>query len=130
MAKKDDIEDILGGKTPAKKAAADKPAAKKAAADKPAAKKAAADKPADKPAAKKAATKKEPVVFAEGEQDEIIKKAKKIVAKGEINSRDLAAKLDIKTRKLRPCLYMMQRAGEVTLTPGPSRVLGMTVAPV
>jgi hypothetical protein len=132
MAKENDIEDLLGN-SPTPKAKA-KPAAKSAAPKAKPAKEAAAPKakpaaPKAKSAAPKAKRVKEPVMFAEGEQAEIAKKAKKIIAKGEINSRDLAGKLGVETRKLRPVLYMMSRAGDVVLEPGASRVQGMQVFP-
>lgn len=111
-------EDLLGGKAPAKKAAAkDAPAAKKAA-------------PAKKAAAKgdKPARVKEPIVFAEGEREELLGKIKKLVKKP-ISSRELAEKMGLATRKLRAVLYSAQRAGTVTLELAGSRVEGMTVSP-
>jgi hypothetical protein len=148
MSKKDTkaaaaAEDLLG--TPAAKKVA-KPAAKKAAAKaekpaKPAAKKAAkADDAEDLlgTPAKKAAKKepkadkpqrvKEKVVYAEGEREEIAKKVKTAVRK-EINSKELAAKLGIATRKLRPVLYRMAKQNAINIALGGSRVLGMTVSP-
>lgn len=135
MGKQNDIDDILGGEpTPKTKAKKDAPAAKPAAKASKATTKPAKEEPQAKAPAKEAKepkvrAKKEPVVFEDGEQEDIIKKAKKIVAKGDINSRELASKLGIATRKLRPCLYVMSRAGDVVLTPGESRVHGMTVSP-
>lgn len=148
MSKANDVEDLLG-ETPAKKPAAKKapakdaaPAAKKTAAKKEAdpepaakvkapAKKAAAEAPAEKaPKAKaepKARVAKEPVTFAEGERDELIKRIK-ANCKKPINSRDLAAKLGVETRKLRPALYSAQKRGIVDLEPGASPVAGMTVS--
>jgi hypothetical protein len=150
-----DIEDLLGdtaaeGKKPAAKKTAkakpegDKkaPAAKKAAKEeapkekaptKKAAKKEEAAAPAKKTAAKKEAAPKEraakePVRFAEGERDELIKQIKQKVRKP-INSRELAEKLGIETRKLRPVLYSAQKRGVVTLEAGESPVAGMTVHP-
>lgn len=151
MSKANDVEDLLGETTakpkakakaaPAKEAApaAKKTAAKKEAAAEPAAKtkapakKAAAE--AEAPAAKAPKAKaepkervaKEPVTFAEGERDELIKKIK-ANCKKPINSRDLAAKLGVETRKLRPALYSAQKRGIVDLEPGASPVAGMTVS--
>ena len=146
MTKASDVDDLLGDTpttttTKTKKAAA--PAAKKAAA--PAAKKAAAPAPvadpapASKPAAKKAAAPapvaedkpkrvKEPVVFEEGERDALIKRIKSLVKKP-INSKDLAVKLDIATRKLRRVLYSAQKQGFVSLELGASPSAGMSVSP-
>jgi hypothetical protein len=132
MSKKDDIEDLLGEDAKVEP----KPAVKKAAAKK-------AAEPKDKPAAKKAApkkeaaaepeerAKKEPISFEEGERDTI---ANAVVAhfkrsKKAINSRDLAAKLETETRKLRVVLYSLQKKELVTLEPGDSKVTGMTVSP-
>jgi hypothetical protein len=153
-----DIDDLLGdtaaeGKKPAakktaakkegdgkkEKAAAKKAAAKeeapkeKAPAKKTAAKKEEAAAPAKKTAAKKEAAPKEraakePVRFAEGERDELIKQIKQKVRKP-INSRELAEKLGIETRKLRPVLYSAQKRGVVVLEAGESPVAGMTVHP-
>jgi outer membrane biosynthesis protein TonB len=135
-----------------------KPAAKKAVAAKPAAKvapkKAAPAKAVKAPAkavkavAKKAApakavkavAKKAPakvatiresefIVFAEGERAELAKQIKKIVRK-EMNSRVLAERLGIHSRKLRRVLYGMNKAGTIKVVPGPSRKLGMYVQPV
>ncbi len=147
MTKQSDIDDLLGEAKPAKtkaKAAApkadakaEKPAAKKAAAPKAEAKPAKADKAAaapakpakaDKAAAPKAKAVKEPVVFADGEREDLMKRAAKLVKKP-ITSKDLAAKLEIPTRKLRPVLYSMQRAGSVVLELGASRTAGLTVSP-
>ena len=137
MSKTTDVADLLG--TPEKTAPAKKAAAKKAAPAAPAAKKAAAEKPAAKtaPAAKKAApakkaaaekTTKDPVTFEDGERDEILARIKKAVKK-DINSRDLALKLEVPTRKLRQVLYTAQRQGVVTLLLEGGRVGGMTVSP-
>jgi hypothetical protein len=147
MAKKDDIEDLLGTGTPAakktgKKAAepAAAPAAKKGkkAEAEPAAapaKKAAAKKaePAEKPA-------KEPVHFAPGEREAmyeaIIARFKSAKAKP-VNSKDLAAELavslpkaNITTRKLRPVLYALAKREDapIALELSASKVLGMTVS--
>lgn len=139
MSKQDDIEDLLGDDAPKTKPAKKAPA--KAAEAKPAAKKAAIKVEAEpKVAAKKAAVKaepaepkekvaKEPVSFAEGERDELYEKIKRTVKK-DINSRDLAAKLELDSRKLRTVLYSMVKRGEIALTPGESKVSGMTVSPV
>lgn len=144
MSKANDVDDLLGEATPKTKAKAKAAPAKEAApAAKGKAKKEAAAEPETKAApAKKAAKEapaakakaepkekvaKEPVTFAEGERDELIKRIK-ANCKKPINSRDLAAKLDIDTRKLRPCLYTAQKRGIVTLTPGASPVAGMTVS--
>jgi len=127
-------EDLLGTKPAAKKA----PAKKAAEAEtKPAAKKAPAKKAAEaeddlmgtaKPTkAPKAKKVKEPVTFEEGERDALLAKIPKMVKKP-INSRDLAAKLEIHTRKLRPLLYSLERAELVKLESGESRLAGMTVS--
>lgn len=146
------VEDLVG-KTdkPAKKSAAEKPAkaapAKKAAAKtedllgtKPKAKKEPAEKPAKAAPAKKAKAEpaepkakrervaKPPVEFAEGEREELIKKIGKL--KAATNSRDLATKLGVDTRKLRTVLYSAERQGLITLELAGSRVEGMTVTPV
>ena len=140
MSKASDVEDLLGGDT---KFTAKKPAAKKAtpaaeAKGKPAAKKVAAKEPeAEKPAAKKAVKKdteakaprvKEPVVFEEGEKEALMKRVKQTVKKP-WNSKELAAKLEVPTRKLRQVLYSMSRAGTISLELSASRALGMTVSP-
>ena len=107
---KEDVADLLGEDTkPAKKAAAKKTPVK--------AEKVAKEKPA-----------KEPIVFAEGEREGLYKRIKQFVKKP-INSRDLAEKLGIATRKLRPVLYSLQGQGVVTLKLGSSKVAGMTVSP-
>lgn len=146
MSKTNDIEDLLGEKKPAAKKAA--PAAKKAAPAKttkvaPAvAKKAAATKataPATKPAVKKAPVEKAPkadkpapkrervpVEFAEGEKEALMKRIPKLI-KGTVNSKDLAVKLEIATRKLRPVLYSLERAGTITLQSAASRTQGMDI---
>lgn len=147
MGKKDDIEDLLGDtggdtKKPAKKAdakaekapakgkkeaaaAPEKKAATKKAKAEPAPAKGKAKKEAAEP---KERAKREPVTFAEGERDELIKQIKKLVKKP-INSKDLAAKMEIPTRKLRPVLYSAQSQGIVSLTSLGAPVLGMEVAP-
>lgn len=147
MSKKDDIDDLLGEAKPAKKVAAKKAAAApdtKAPAKKAAAKKeeapaaAPAKKAAAKPAKAEAAepkekAKKEPVHFAPGERQALydgvtahFKKSKKA-----INSKDLAEKLGVPTRKLRPVLYAMAKKAEpiIALELTASKVLGMTVSP-
>ena len=145
MSKANDINDLLGDEpaTKGKKA----PAAKKAASvveAKPAKKTASVveAKPAKKTAeveddllgeapAKAAPSKKTPISFAEGERQTI---ADAVVAhfkrsKKGINSRDLAAKLETETRKLRVVLYALVAKGVVALEPGASKVAGMTVSP-
>lgn len=148
MGKKEDIEDILGdGKATKGSKKADKPAKteKPAKADKKAAKPAKEEKPAkkaDKPAKaakaekpakeEKAARVREPVEFEDGEKEALSKKVLKAVTKagkGGIVSKDLAATLEIKTRKLRAVAYSMERAGEIKLKPGASRAAGMTLLP-
>jgi hypothetical protein len=139
MSKKDDIDDLLGDTAPAKKTAAKKVAPK---ADEKPAKKAKAEPEAAAPAAKKAPkaevaaepkekAKKEPITFAEGERQTIadavtahFKRSKK-----PINSKDLAAKLETETRKLRVVLYSLVKKEVVQLEPGESKVAGMTVSP-
>jgi hypothetical protein len=121
---KENVEDLLGGDTPAKK----KPAAKKVATKAPA-KKVATKAPAKK--AEPVATEKrvkEPVTWDEGEKEALMKRIKSMVRK-DINSKELATKLDIPTRKLRVALYSMSRAGTIALELGGSKVLGMTVSP-
>lgn len=132
MGKKDDVADLLGEETaaaPAKKAPAKeeaKPAAKKTKAE--------AAAPAKKAPAKKAVAEaaerpaREPITFEEGEREELYKKIKQKVKKP-INSRELAEKLEIPTRKLRVVLYSMAKREEITLEPGESKVQGMTVSP-
>lgn len=132
MAKKDDVADLLGEETaaaPAKKAPAKKVAAKEEA--KPAAKKAKAEEAPAKPVKAEAKERpaREPITFEEGERDELYKRIKKTVKKP-INSRELAEKLEIPTRKLRVVLYSMAKREEITLEPGESKVTGMTVSPV
>ena len=143
MSKTNDVEDLLGEIIPAKKFVKVKVPVKEAVPAKPAkVKKEAITADEAKPAkAKKAAVAdeapvakepkervtKEPVTFAEGERDEIIKRIK-LNAKKPINSRDLAAKLGVETRKLRPCLYTAQKRGIVVLEAGASPVAGMTVS--
>ena len=142
MTKASDVDDLLGGAAAPK--AKGKPAAKKAApAKKAAAKKAAAEPdelatPAKKAAAKKAAPAaakeakaprvKEPVVFEEGEKEALAKRVKQSVRKP-IQSKDLAAKLEVPTRKLRQVLYAMVRAETIKVELGGSRAAGMTVSP-
>lgn len=134
MSKANDVDDLLGTDT---KPAAKKPTNKKVApATKPAAKKEAvkeATKPAAKKVAKEEATEKaprvkEPVVFEEGEKEALMKRVKQTVKKP-WNSKDLAAKLEVPTRKLRQVLYSMSRAGTIDLELASSRALGMTVSP-
>lgn len=144
MSKDTDVADLLGDAKPAKKTAAPAkkaptktaaaktaaaPAAKKAPAKTaekaPAAKKAA---PAKAPAEKREPSVKAPVHFAEGERAEIAGRVKKSVKK-DINSRELAEKLGVPTKKLRVVLYGMKAKGDITLTPGASKVAGMTVSP-
>ena len=120
-AKSADVADLLGGKT--------KPAAKAAAAPKAEAKPATAAKTPAVKAEKVARAPKEKVVFAEGERDELAKKVKKAV-RAPINSKDLATKLEIPTRKLRQVLYSMSRAGTIATALSASRAAGMTVSPV
>lgn len=145
MSKANDIDDLLGEGKPAKKTATKKTAAPAVETKAPAAKKAApkaeakAAAPAAKPAAKKAAApaapekapkaKRErvPVEFEDGEKEALMKRIPKLL-KSPIGSKDLAAKLEIPTRKLRPVLYSMQRAGTVSLELAASRAQGMTVS--
>jgi len=142
MTKENDVNDLLGTDTPAtakpskgKKDAPKAPAAKAVPAKKaaPAAKadKATTEKPAKAPKAEpkvaKERAKKEPVEFAEGEREALIKRIPKLL-KNPINSKALAEKLEIPTRKLRAVLYQMDRAGFVTLERGASRTAGMTVS--
>ncbi len=157
MTKANDIDDLLGDdapapNAPAKKAAAKAPAkaAAKATAKAAPAKKAVADK-AEKPAAKatpakapakaaspakapakaakadKPAKVREPVEFEDGEKEALMKRVPKLL-KNPINSKDLAAKMEISTRKLRRVLYSLERTGAITLKLGASRTEGMTVA--
>lgn len=146
MGKKDDIEDLLGStKAPAKKAAVKKAAPATEAPAAPAAKKAAAKladgaakatktEPKVKAAAEpKAKAAKEPVHFAPGERQELYDKiaAKFKPAKAKpMNSKDLAAELEVPTRKLRPVLYAMAKKADalITLELSSSKVLGMTVS--
>ena len=144
------VEKAVKAKAPAKKAAPAKAPAKKAApakAVKAPAKKAAPAKAVKAVKAVKAPVKKTPakavkapakkatvresefIVFAEGERQELAKQIKKIVRK-EMNSRVLAERLGIHSRKLRRVLYGMHKAGTVKVVPGPSRKLGMYVHPV
>ena len=149
MSKANDIEDLLGDapakgkKAPAAKKAAPvaeaKPAAKKVAANaEPEAKVKAPAKKAAKveddilgEAPVKAKSVKAPISFAEGERQTLadavtahFKRSKK-----GINSKDLAAKLETETRKLRVVLYALVTKGVVSLEPGASKVAGMTVSP-
>ena len=152
MSKQDDINDLLGDTAeakPAKKVAAKKaaPAAEVKAPAKKVAAKAAPVVEAKTAPAKKAVAKKEedllgeapakvksvkaPISFAEGERQALadavtthFKRSKKA-----INSRDLATKLETETRKLRVVLYALVAKGVVALTPGESKVAGMTVSP-
>lgn len=139
MSKDQDMAELLGTDKPAVKKAAAKKAAPAKADAKPAAKKAAPAKAEvavkAKPAAKKAAAEdkparvKEPVVFEEGEREALIKRVKTLVKKP-INSKDLAVKLDIATRKLRRVLYSAQKQGVIALELSESKAAGMTVSPV
>lgn len=133
MTKATDVADLLGTSDKPTKA---KPAAKTTPAKKVAAK-APAEKPKAAPAAKKAPAAKtgakalrvkEPVVFEEGEREELIKQIKKTVKKA-INSKELAEKLGIATRKLRRVLYSAQKQGVITLELSDSKAAGMTVSP-
>jgi len=142
MTKETDVNDLLGNDTPvtekpakAKKDATKAPA-KKAEKAAPAKKadKAPAEKPAKAEKAPKAEkaepkerAKKDPIVFAEGEREAIIKRIPKLL-KNPINSKALAEKLEIETRKLRAVLYAMERAGVIALERGASRTSGMTVS--
>lgn len=141
MGKAADIDDLLGGEAkPSKKAPAKKTAPVVKVPDAPAAKKTAKVEAPAKPAAKKAAepvaevkekaarAPKEPVVFEEGEREALAKRVKQVVKKP-WNSRELAAKLDVPTRKLRAVLYGMQKREEIALEAGASKVTGMTVSP-
>lgn len=142
MTKETDVNDLLGNDTPvtekpakAKKDATKAPAKK---AEKAAPAKKADKAPAEKPtkaekapkadkAEPKERAKKDPIVFAEGEREAIIKRIPKLL-KNPINSKALAEKLDIETRKLRAVLYAMERAGVIALERGASRTSGMTVS--
>lgn len=135
MSKADDVEDLLGtAKTPAKKAAAKKVAAVE---KKPAAKTAAAPAekktPAKKVAAVEAKPAKEPLRFAEGERQDLYDKVTGHFKKSKkpISSKDLAAKLEVPTRKLRVVLYALAQRAEpvVSLHLESSKVQGMTVSP-
>lgn len=140
MTKETDVNDLLGNDTPVtEKPAKAKKDATKAPAEKPAKKadKAPAEKPAkadkapkaDKaePKVAKERAKKDPITFAEGEREAIIKRIPKLL-KNPINSKTLAEKLEIETRKLRSVLYAMERAGVIALERGASRTSGMTVS--
>lgn len=146
-----DIDDLLGelegSKPAAKPEATAKPAkapAKKAApapAKKAAVKTAKAPaKTVTKPVAKAAPAKamakpvatRNPanfIVFADGEREALSKRIKQMVRKP-TNSRTLAEKLEIHSRKLRRVLYGMERAGTIKLVPGTSRKHGMFAHPV
>ena len=148
MSKANDVDELLGTKAPTK------PAAKKAAAKadtaeaKPAKKTAkvkeeVADVTEAKPAKKTAKVKEEaaepkarapkaPISFEEGERATIADGVKAHFKKSKkpINSKDLAAKLETETRKLRVVLYTLKNQGVVTLESGESKVAGMTVSPV
>lgn len=132
MAKKEDIDDLLGDNgeaaAPKTKAKAKPAAAPAETAPKAPAKKAKAAPVEEVEETEKVARVREPVEFAEGEKEDLEKRVKKLVRK-DINSKELAAKLEIPTRKLRQVLYSMQRAGTIALTPGESRANGMTVSP-
>jgi hypothetical protein len=119
-------------KAPAKAAPAKAVKAPAKAVDKAAPAKAvkAPAKAVAKAASKPATTREsEFIVFAEGERAELSKQIKKIVRK-EMNSRTLAERLGIHSRKLRRVLYGMDKAGTIKVVPGPSRKLGMYVQPV
>lgn len=138
-----DIDDVLGESTPKKtkkvpaktEAAPAKKTAKAAVEAAPAAKAAKPKAEAteadlfDEAPAKAARTPKEPVEFAEGEREALTKRIKQIVKKP-YNSKELAVKLDIPTRKLRRLLYALKSQGVISLEAGESRVHGMTVSPV
>lgn len=111
MSKANDIDDILGAPPGTKPKKAAKAPAKVAKEEAPA----------------KAKRVREPVVFAEGEKEELMKRIPKLVKKP-ISSKELATKLDIPTRKLRPVLYSLERAGTVSLELAASRAQGMTVS--
>jgi len=123
MSKDKDLEDILGDTKPAKA----KPAAKKAAAKEETPAKPAKAKPTKDAAEPKAPRVREPLVYNEGEREDIMARVPKLVKKP-INSRDLAEKLGTTTRKLRPCLYSLQKKGVITLETGEARTTGMTVS--
>lgn len=128
-----DVEDLLGEdtKAPAKAKAKAKAPAKAEPAPKGKAKAKAEPAPKGKakaPAEDKPKREREPVVFEEGEKEKLMKSVEKAIAKGEMNSRDVAEKLGIPTRKLRPVLYSLERAGSIVLTPSESRATGMFVA--
>ncbi|MBV5296642.1 MAG: hypothetical protein JZU64_00555 [Rhodoferax sp.] len=145
MTKETDVNDLLGNDTPVTekpaKAKKDAPKAPAKKADKAAPAKKADKAPAEKPAkAEKAPkadkaepkvakerAKKDPITFAEGEREAIIKRIPKLL-KNPINSKTLAEKLEIETRKLRAVLYAMERAGVIALERGASRTSGMTVS--
>lgn len=148
MSKQDDISDLLGEgtakpakKTTAKKTEAAAPVKKASKKVEPVAeakpvKKTAAAAPAKKVAeakAEKPASVKAPVRFAEGERnalyDAIAQHFKR--SKKSINSKELATKLGVETRKLRPVLYALANRAEpvVTLELSASKVHGMTVSP-
>lgn len=128
MSKANDVEDLLGEGTakPAKKPAAKKTAVApaKAEAKTAPAKKVKATDDAEAPAKRV----KEPVVFEEGEREALMKRVKQVVKKP-WNSKELAVKLEVPTRKLRQVLYTMSRAGTISLELAASRALGMTVTP-
>jgi hypothetical protein len=138
MSKDTDVSDLLG-EAPAKKTAPKKAAATKAEAPAKPAKKAAAtkDEAPAKPAKKAAATKdeapakakrvREAIVFEEGEVDELIKRVKQLIKKNPQNSKDIAERLEIPTRKLRQVLYRMSRQGIATLELAGAKAQGMTV---
>lgn len=127
MAKKDDIDELLG-ETPAAPAKKTKAAAVEAPAEKPAkkTKAAAAEAPA-----KKVARVKAPISYAEGERESLaaavvvhFKRSKKPIV-----SKDLAIKLETETRKLRLVLYALAKKELITLSSGKSNVAGMVVSP-
>lgn len=139
------VEDLLEGKpkgkskTPKEAAPDAAPAAakkgKKAAAEPaPEAAPAKKGKKAAKEAeAEKTGTRGEVVRFAEGERQALydgvtghFKKSKKPIA-----SKDLAEKLGVSTKKLRPVLYSLAKreAAPIVLSLDGSRVGGMTISP-
>lgn len=133
MSKQQDIDDLLGGDAeakPAKKTKAKKaeeaPAPEKA--KKATKAKKAEEAPVETPPVKAERAPKEPIVFEEGEREELAKRIKKSVRKP-INSRELAEKMGVQTRKLRTVLYAMQKRNEIALEAGASKVAGMTVSP-
>lgn len=76
-----------------------------------------------------ATPKKGFLVFAEGEREGLVKAIKRTVRKS-TNTRLLAEKLSVESRKLRRVLYGMEKAGQIKLVPGTSRKHGMFVEPM